>query len=150
MPTTQADASGTLRTLAAITQVDAGGTVRPLQQLWQNDASNTPRLIFSAQTLGISPTYATGSGYSPRTIAITTEQVSVTGAPAGSSYSWVCEEPGFSATAPTQATTSFRANVSPGDSMSSAVYCAVTSGGTTTNTPQAIAYVENVYTGAGA
>jgi hypothetical protein len=147
MPTTQVDAGGTVRSLSALTQIDTDGTVRTLQQLWQNDEGNTPRLIYSAQTLGISPTYAQGTGSSQRPISVSTNSVSVTGAPAAATFAWVLSNPDFTTVSPGQQTTAFRAPVAAGDSKECTVYCAVTYGSSTTNTPSITAYVENIYSG---
>lgn len=147
MPTTQVDAGGVVRSLSALTQIDTDGTVRTLQQLWQNDEGNTPRLIYSAQTLGITPDYVQGSGYSPRPISVSTEQATVTGAPSGATYVWQVSNPAFTVISQGQQSTAFRAVVAAGDSKECTVYCAVTSGGSTTNTPSITAYVENIYSG---
>lgn len=136
-----------MRSLSALTQIDTDGTVRTLQQLWQNDASNTPRLIYSAQALGLSPNYVSGSGYSQRPISVSTDQATVTGAPSGATYAWQVSNPAFTVISQGQPSTAFRAVVAAGDSKECTVFCAVTSGGSMTNTPSITAYVENIYSG---
>ncbi len=147
MPLTQIDSDGSIRTLSSVTQVDIDGSLRVLKEIWQNDANNVPRLIFSSQTLKLSPASVSGGGSSTRPIVVTTSRAFVSGAPAGATFQWVFEDPTWDAVNPSSDSTSFRVNVSPGESATTVVYCAVTANGSTQNTNSIIASAQNYYQG---
>lgn len=125
MNLSQIDAGGTVRTLSALTQVDTDGTVRTLKQLWQNDETDTPRLIFSSQTLALTPSEISGYGASNSAIFVISSPATITSAPDGATIVWFSDDATVTPISPGALSTAFRSRVDPVSTKTATIYATV-------------------------
>lgn len=126
------DTSATSHAIASAVVRDASNVSRTLVGMMVRDANGLHSVLTGGGSSAYSadPTDVSGSGYSKTTINVTTNTTTVT-APTGSTFAWTFEDTGWTATAPSSATSAFTSRVAPGQDKSTTAICTVTYQGQT-------------------
>lgn len=113
------DAGNARRTVIALKMRDSGNTLRTVSEIKMRDASNVLRTVWSAMEVSASPsevskTTASKSG-TPANLTSPPVSVSIDGGVSPFTYAWSTLSGDAIADSPTASTTTFTANLLPGD-----------------------------------